>query len=137
MSEKKLYLIDDDPVFRLVAKKIIEKNGTFGSVDFFRDGKEGIESLKTIIEEDKNNLPDAIYLDIEMPIMNGWEFMDEFLKLPEDIRSKINIFIVTSSISNDDKDKAASYPEIKKYITKPLDAEKLNETSMVINELAS
>lgn len=82
-------------------------------------------------------MPDAIYLDIEMPIMNGWEFMDEFLKLPEDIRSKINIFIVTSSISNDDKDKAASYPEIKKYITKPLDAEKLNETSMVINELAS
>ena len=124
----KIFLIDDDPVYRLIAGKLLTKSEFFNTVEYFVNGQEGINALKEIIEQD-GHLPGAIFLDIEMPIMSGWQFMDEFSRLPNECRDLVNVFIVTSSIADEDIKKAQQYPVIKKYISKPLTNETLSLVS--------
>lgn len=127
MRNKIIYVIDDDPVFKLIAKKLLEKQGKFSSIVFFENGLDGLNSLKDELNNGAQHKPDVIFLDIEMPLMNGWGFMDEFVKLPDEQKKGIDIYIVSSSIADDDKNKATSYKEIKEYITKPLTPEDLNK----------
>lgn len=64
--------------------------------------------------------PDIIMLDIEMPEMDGWAFMDAFRRLPAAARATTKIYIITSSIANEDIQRASQYPEIINYIPKPV-----------------
>lgn len=119
-KRKNVLVVDDDPVFKLIARKLFERTGDFFEVTFAENGLEAIELLRTTIEGKMNPLPDIILLDIEMPIMNGWGFMEEFVKLPVEDTRDISVYTVSSSIAQEDKNKTASYPQIKAYITKPL-----------------
>lgn len=119
-NRKNVLVVDDDPVFKLIARKLFERSGDFFKVTFAENGLEAIELLKAIIEEKVQPVPDIILLDIEMPIMNGWGFMEEFVKLPSEETRDISVYTVSSSIAQEDKNKTASYPQIKAYITKPL-----------------
>lgn len=119
-KRKNVLVVDDDPVFKLIARKLFERTGDFFEVTFAENGLEAIELLRTTIEGTMKPLPDIILLDIEMPIMNGWGFMEEFVKLPVEDTRDISVYTVSSSIAQEDKNKTASYPQIKAYITKPL-----------------
>lgn len=119
-NRKNVLVVDDDPVFKLIARKLFERSGDFFEVTFAENGLEAIEFLKTSIQEEDKSVPDIILLDIEMPIMNGWGFMEEFVKLPAEATRGIDVYTVSSSIAQEDKNKTASYPQIKAYITKPL-----------------
>ena len=63
---------------------------------------------------------DLVVLDLNMPIMDAWGFLDEFTKLDQDIKDQFLISIITSSIDSNDRNMAFSYPDVKDYITKPL-----------------
>jgi CheY-like chemotaxis protein len=115
-----ILVIDDDPLFMLLLKKTIVKYDLAKSVSAFTNGLEAFESLKPIINE-PSLLPDIILVDIEMPLMDGWEFLDEFIPLLLKASKKISIYIATSSIAEPDKIKSASYPMIKDYLHKPID----------------
>ncbi|HTG57381.1 MAG TPA: response regulator [Niabella sp.] len=119
-KRKNVLVVDDDPVFKLIARKLFERSGDFFEVTFAENGLEAIELLRAIIDEKLKSIPDIILLDIEMPIMNGWGFMEEFVKLPEEATQDISVYTVSSSIAQEDKNRTASYPQIKAYITKPL-----------------
>ncbi|MCH5721041.1 response regulator [Niabella hibiscisoli] len=119
-NRKNVLVVDDDPVFKLIAKKLFERSGDFFDLTFAENGLEAIELLKTTIEQKAKPLPDIILLDIEMPIMNGWGFMEEFVKFPSEETRNISVYTVSSSIAQEDKNRTASYPQIKAYITKPL-----------------
>ena len=119
-NRKNVLVVDDDPVFKLIARKLFERSGDFFEVTFAENGLEAIELLKAPIEEKARPVPEIILLDIEMPIMNGWGFMEEFVKLPPEQTRNISVYTVSSSIAQEDKNKTASYPQIKAYITKPL-----------------
>ncbi|MGN7785253.1 response regulator [Niabella sp. 22666] len=119
-TRKNVLVVDDDPVFKLIARKLFERSGDFFEVTFAENGLEAIEFLRTTIDGKTTPLPDIILLDIEMPIMNGWGFMEEFVKLPAEDTRDISVYTVSSSIAQEDKNKTASYPQIKAYITKPL-----------------
>lgn len=121
--QKNILVIDDDPVFKLIAKKLLERCGKFSHIHFLDNGKDGIEYLKNILDTNAPTLPDIILLDIEMPVMNGWDFMNEFVCLPAEKRNGIAVYTVSSSIASEDMRRAASYPDIKSYITKPLTME--------------
>ncbi|MBA3986853.1 MAG: response regulator, partial [Flavobacteriales bacterium] len=73
------------------------------------------------------NLPDIIFLDINMPEMDGWEFMDEFIQIQKSLSKKITIYIVSSSIAFQDTEKANRYKEISGYIIKPFQADCLKK----------
>lgn len=122
--KKSVLIIDNDPIYRTISQKIIEKIDLAEAVFVEKNGYTAIQFIRYAIE---NNLPlpQIIFLDIEMPIMNGWEFMDEYCKLENNLLSNIIIYIVSSSISQVDKDKAKTYTEIKGFISKPLTIETL------------
>lgn len=119
-KRKKILIVDDDAVFKLIAKKMFERSGDLFEVTFAENGLEAINLLTTLINENSVMMPDIILLDIEMPIMNGWDFMEAFKKLPSETTDHICIYTVSSSIAPEDRHKTASYPQIKDYITKPL-----------------
>ncbi|GAB3432679.1 response regulator [Niabella aquatica] len=120
INKKNVLVVDDDPVFKLIARKLFERSGDVFNVKFADNGLDALQQLKNRIDNNEAPMPDIILLDIEMPIMNGWGFMDEFIQLPAEKTKDIVVYTVSSSIAQEDKNKTASYPQIKAYITKPL-----------------
>ncbi|MBW4361827.1 response regulator [Flavobacterium taihuense] len=119
MSLKTIWVIDDDPIYQIIVNKIIKKSELFLSVSSFKNGKDAIDALKDSLEK-MDTLPNIILLDINMPIMDGWEFMEEMVMLKSKIGRSIQIYIVSSSIAMEDKIKAKSYPQIIAYLSKPI-----------------
>lgn len=120
MSLKTIWVVDDDPIYQIIVNKIIKKSELFLSVSSFKNGKEAIDALKKSLEKEEI-LPSIILLDINMPIMDGWEFMEEMVVLKSQIIKPIQIYIVSSSIALEDKNKAKNYSEIIAYLSKPID----------------
>jgi len=119
MKQKTIWVIDDDMIYQIIIQKIIKKSALFSGISTFVDGNESLNALKNVL---KNNeiLPDIILLDINMPIMDGWEFMEEITLLKSQINKRIAIYIVSSSIAVEDKHKAKTYPDILGYLSKPV-----------------
>ena len=92
----------------------------------FKNGLEAINNLKPIIASGEN-IPEVILLDINMPIMDGWQFLDEFIQIP--CKQKIYIYIVSSSIDPADQQKIKEYENISNYIVKPITIEDLTKIS--------
>jgi CheY-like chemotaxis protein len=124
MNTKTIWVVDDDPIYQIIIQKIIQKSKLFSAVLKFVNGNEAIVALKQTIEN-KETLPDIILLDINMPIMDGWEFMDEVLLMESKINKKIAIYIVSSSIAIEDKYRAKTYLTILGYLSKPVTVENL------------
>jgi CheY-like chemotaxis protein len=119
MKEKTIWVIDDDPIYQIIMQKIIYKSGIFSSNYSFSNGKEAIDFLKQIILKNEN-FPDIILLDIEMPILDGWGFMDEMAILKSRINKEIHIYISSSSIAIEDKERAKNNCGILGYMSKPI-----------------
>lgn len=117
-------IIDDDPIFIFGAKRIMELANFCKSFMVFHNGKKAIENLKPLMVSGEN-IPQLILLDLNMPVMDGWQFLDEFTKIPTD--SKTMLYIVTSSIDPEDIKRAKSYEVVSNYIVKPITVAKLDE----------
>ncbi|QDH80818.1 response regulator [Echinicola soli] len=123
-SIKSLCIIDDDPIYTFGVKKIIEMGNFNVNAMFYQNGHEAYEGLSSKIDNGES-MPDMILLDINMPIWNGWKFLDEFLKIQPD--TNITIYIISSSIDPNDTKKAKEYNIIKNFIVKPISIEKVKE----------
>ena len=119
MTKKNIWVIDDDAIYQILINKIIEKSEMFSTVYSFKNGKEAIDTLNTSLKND-GVLPDFILLDINMPIMNGWEFMEELALIKSAIEKQIIVYIVSSSIAAEDKKKSKTFPDIMGYLSKPV-----------------
>ncbi|AVR46117.1 response regulator [Christiangramia fulva] len=117
-------IIDDDPVFVFGAQKIMELGNICKNFMIFSDGEEALNGLKAIISS-KEVLPDFILLDLNMSKMDGWEFLDEFIKIP--IHNQITIFITTGSTDPIDIAKAKTYTQVSNYMVKPISIKSLKE----------
>lgn len=121
---KTLTIVDDDDIFVFLTTKIIEQTNLVDLIKVFGNGLDAINFLK----ENKNNvdaLPDIILLDLNMPIMNGWQFLEKYNKLNPTIGKKITIYICSSSISPDEITRAKTISEVSDYIIKPITKDKL------------
>jgi CheY-like chemotaxis protein len=103
-------------------KKVEEKSVVNTSIN----GLDGINYLKGLLEN-QDEMPDVIFLDINMPVMNGWEFLDEYQHFKDRINKEISIYMLSSSVYNDDIKKAETYSDVKKFISKPLTIDKLEK----------
>jgi len=119
---KSVCLIDDDSIYVMLAKRLISLNHLSDMVSEYTDGREAFQALQQI-HKDGGALPDVIFLDVNMPIWDGWDFLDEFGKL--DLPNFPEIYIVTSSSHSLDREKAATYPIVRRSLTKPLELEDL------------
>jgi len=123
----KILLIDDDEINNFISMKLIKKALFNTEIMACLNGKFAIDQLVAIQRKDPNNLPDYIFVDINMPVMNGWEFLDEYTRLNIDPLRKSKIFIIDSSVFSNNINKARSYPIVKDFISKPLSVEKLKD----------
>ncbi len=119
---KKIWIVDDDKLYTLLLTKTIRKISANAIIDNFANGEEAIVALKN-----SGNLPDLIFLDINMPIMDGWEFLNAYIDLKKTMAQNIHIYAVSSSINNSDREKALRFHEIAEYLIKPIKNEKLVE----------
>lgn len=116
------YIVDDDPLYNFGIKKIFEFTSFSEEVSYFLNGETAWKDFEKRIAE-KKPLPDVILLDINMPIMNGWQFLDRISAIKFD--HPVKIFMVSSSINKDEVDRATNYPLVAEYIVKPLTLEKV------------
>lgn len=126
---KHVLLIDDDEVINMINTRIIELSKQFTKVTALSSASEALEYLGTA-SRDSKDYPDLIFLDINMPDKDGWEFLSEFSALANPAKSACppcRIFILSSSIDLFDIKKARSMSFVSDYIVKPLDLEKVNQ----------
>jgi CheY-like chemotaxis protein len=124
-----ILLVDDDETSNFINKTIIELEEIDMFIQVANDGIEALEFLTCtgkFSEKSEYPQPGIILLDINMPRMNGWEFIEEYQKLPENQKGRIVLAMLTSSLDQGDIDKANKNKDLMGLISKPLNPEKLN-----------
>ena len=121
-------IIDDDKIYVNLVKKIIEIKKLSNNLLIFKNGKEALDHFKLILENaNEEILPDIIFLDINMPIMDGWEFLNEFIKIKNIFDKKITLYVVSSSIDPRDLERAKSFNLVTDYLIKPIELKKFEK----------
>ena len=121
----KIFHIDDDPVQHFLIKKIITKYDSETEIQFFFDAELALVQLDAN-HQHAFNLPDVILLDIQMPRLNGWDFLNQFNQISTKMVKAVKIYILTSAIGKDELAKAKSYPAVHHFFYKPLNLQSLD-----------
>lgn len=121
---RNIIIVEDDPISRLLIKSLVNKNYEVDQSDTFLNGLEALNYIKENIESNQN-LPDLILLDINMPVMDGWEFLEEISQI-EKVRN-IPVVMLTSSIDSEDEAKSKTFKNVIGYYYKPLNKDNLNK----------
>jgi CheY-like chemotaxis protein len=117
------YVIDDDEIFVFVLRKLLQKTKHFEEIINISNGLEAIEILVNQYERSQT-LPDLIFLDLNMPVLDGWQFLDEVEKLS--FKDQLRIYIISSSIDVREIEKAKEYATVKSFVSKPVTLDWLN-----------
>lgn len=125
-STGKILLIDDDTITNFVSSKAIKSVSPQLEILVAQDGQKGLEKLDELLTRNEA-LPAIIFLDINMPIMDGWEVLDTLISRNNTALLNISIYLYTSSVYIEDKNKAAQYSIVKRIISKPFNAEMIQE----------
>ena len=123
---KLLCVIDDDEIYTFLIKRIIKHADVAENTIFF---KNGLEALEFFVDKkmQPEELPELILLDINMPILDGWQFLDGYSKLAPIIKKDITLYMTSSSEDQDDYNRAMSIGPVKDFIQKPIDVDVLKK----------
>jgi CheY-like chemotaxis protein len=116
-------LVDDNPDDNFFHERVIKKSNLVNNVVIKTTGVDALEHLKS--KKDINNHPNLIFLDINMPGMNGWEFLEKYNTIDKELQCEVVIIMLTTSDNPDDE--ARSLKNVTDFKTKPLTKEMLNE----------
>lgn len=119
MSANKLHFIvvDDSKLDCFIAEKIIQNTGRCESVRTFQQASDALTYIKELLSHNPGTI---LFIDIQMPVMNGFEFVESFEQLPQEIKSAYIIYMLSSSINENDIAKVKGYPSVKQFLNKPL-----------------
>jgi CheY-like chemotaxis protein len=121
-----IWIIDDDDLFIMITRNNIRKAIIATEIEVFSDGLNSMNCLQDRIAKG-GRLPDIVLLDLNMPIADGWVFLSNYVQIDSIIRSKIRLYVCTSSIDPKDVHRAQSYTDVKDFKEKPLSTESINE----------
>ena len=124
-NKQHFIVIDDSKLDCFIAEKIIKNTGKCESVRSFLQAKEALEFISTT-PPINSILPIIILVDIQMPVMNGFEFVEAFEKLPTNITKNYNIYVISSSINDNDLNRVPNYHTVKQFLNKPLTSNNLS-----------
>lgn len=120
MKFNDVFVVDDDKIFHFIIKKLLVSNNINVEPEFFENGLQAIEGIKSKLDREEAP-PDLILLDINMPILDGWQFLEEFKRIKDRIQKEISIYIISSSDNAVDRNRANDFKDdIKDYYLKPI-----------------
>lgn len=122
-----IMLIDDDEIHSNLCYELILKSGITQTVSIFNDAEEALQFIRDNAAKPQA-LPELIFLDINMPFMDGWEFLDAYESVKPEIKKEIVLILLTSSVYKNDIEKAKQYKSVVEYIKTPISINKLLET---------
>lgn len=121
-------IIDDDKIYVNLVRKIIEIKKLSENLLIFKNGLEALDYFKVILSNlSEDKLPEIIFLDLNMPVMDGWEFLGEFVKIKNNFDKKISLYVVSSSIDPRDLERAKSFNLVTDYLIKPIELKKFEK----------
>jgi CheY-like chemotaxis protein len=123
-SKIDLLVIDDDDINIFIIKKIVEKTGYDINMVSKTNGQLAIDHLTNILEKNET-FPQLILIDINMPVLNGWEFLEAYDNL--NVIQRVDMYMLSSSVYENDIEKAKTYKKVKGFISKPLSINRLIE----------
>ncbi|MGV3587685.1 MAG: response regulator [Adhaeribacter sp.] len=119
-----VFIIDDDEMSCYLTRFMLKLQQAAGNIITYFEAEEALEAIKAGIEQ--GNLPSLILLDLNMPHLDGWEFLDALEPLEEKLKDKVKIFILTSSVDPYDEERSRTYGLVSGFLPKPLSAETAN-----------
>jgi len=122
-TELKFILVDDDPLNNTICSLMLKRTLHEAGIKTFERPQEGLVFIQSNIN--KLITHSVLFLDIHMPTLTAWDFLGQYESFSEEIKKQISIYLLSSSISQRDRDKAKSYESVKGFITKPLTTEKI------------
>jgi two-component system chemotaxis response regulator CheY len=125
-KQPRIALIDDDEIFQFITTRLIERANLAKELKQFYNGDTALHYLNDHAENEED-LPDIILLDINMPVIDGWMFLDAFKTLENKLKKIITIYMVSSSIAPEDISRAKANPLVKDYLVKPVSMETLHD----------
>jgi CheY-like chemotaxis protein len=123
----KVFIIDDDSIHQRIAQIMIEKHQLFDEYTSFMEAEKAVAFLKDN-KDNKDQLPDVILLDLNMPVIDGWDFLELFETFRYEVAKTIRIYIVTSSVDEKDIMRAQNYTAVTGFISKPLSPDIIRST---------
>ena len=118
---EQILCVDDDPITLMLCKKVIEKASFSAEIITAQNGEEALNFFNEL-KNNQNNVkkPQLIFLDLNMPIMGGWEFLDNFTSADYEEFNSIGIIVLSSTINPEDSAKAKKYPAVIDFLSKPI-----------------
>jgi len=113
-------IIDDDNIYINLVSKIIQLRKLSDSILIFKNGKEALDYFEQSLAAGNPVVPQVIFLDLNMPIMDGWQFLSEFSKINDKSIENIDLYVVSSSIDSRDIERARAIDVVSDYIVKPI-----------------
>lgn len=129
----KILCVDDDPITLMLCRKVIVKAGFAAETDSASNGEDALKYFDALIQS-KTEAPKLIFLDLNMPVMGGWEFLDHFSTEPyTGYFNDVKVIVLSSTIDPQDIEKARTYPMVLQFMSKPITVEMLNELKPNLN----
>ena len=123
----KFFLIDDDSVINFVNAKIIKLASPTFEVIAYTNARMALKALTQCLAAAPEQLPDFILLDINMPGVDGWDFLGEFVTLPQPVQEKTKVIMLTSSVDANDIARSRTYKPVIAFLSKPLNSAHLHK----------
>lgn len=124
-------IVDDDDIYQFTTSLLLKKTDLVNKIIVFSNGLKAINFLKDEMGT-KENIPDVLFLDINMPVMDGWEFLEEYLLIKPMMPKTVVIYMVSSSVNEKDVLKAKSISALSGYLVKPISSQNIMEVILEI-----